>query len=66
MRILVIFLGLTALGSGALSAQTVTAFKTGEQTTGTTKQCYYEFAGSRYTRTVESYQLCPLSIQVRR
>jgi hypothetical protein len=64
MRILVIFLGLTALGSGALSAQVV-AFKTGEQTTGTTKQCYYEFAGSRYTRTVESYQLCPLSIQVR-
>jgi hypothetical protein len=45
--------------------RTVTALKTGEQTTGTTKQCYYSFAGKRYTKTVESYQLCPLSIQVR-
>ncbi len=45
--------------------RTVTALKTGEQTTGTTKQCYYAFAGKRYTKTVESYQLCPMSIQVR-
>jgi hypothetical protein len=44
---------------------TVTAFKTGEQTTGNTKQCYYQFAGNTYTRTVQSYQLCPISIQVR-
>ena len=50
----------------AASAQagTVTAFKTGERITGTTKQCYYSFGGSQYTRTVRSYELCPLSIQV--
>ena len=41
-----------------------TAFKTGERVTGSTKQCFYEFAGSRYTRTVRSYELCPLSIRV--
>jgi hypothetical protein len=45
--------------------RTVVAYKTGEQVTGSTKQCYYEWAGNRYTRTVESYQLCPLSIRVR-
>ena len=45
---------------------TVTAFLQGEQTTGTTKQCYYEALGSRYTETVSSVALCPLTIQVRR
>lgn len=40
------------------------AFKTGENTTGTTKQCFYEFAGTQYTTTVQSYALCPLSIRV--
>ena len=47
------------------SGGTVTAFKTGEQKTGTTKQCYYRFGGSSYTKTVEAYELCPLSIEVR-
>jgi hypothetical protein len=45
-------------------AQTVTAFKTGEQTTGMTKQCFYSALGNRHTRTVSSVALCPLSIQV--
>lgn len=45
---------------------TITAYKTGEETTGGTKQCYYEGLGSRYTKTVQSYQLCPLSITVER
>ena len=45
---------------------TVTAFRTGERTTGMTKQCYYRFASAEYTRTVQSISLCPLSIQVRR
>ena len=59
-------LGLLALGSAApLSAQTVTAFKTGERTTGTTKQCFYEALGSTYTQTVQSMELCPISIEVR-
>jgi hypothetical protein len=46
------------------SAQTTTAFKSGESTTGMTKQCFYNAMGSSYTRTVSSTTLCPLSIQV--
>ncbi len=42
----------------------VTAFKTGEEQTGLTKQCYYAFGSTRYTRTVSSVTLCPLSITV--
>ncbi len=45
--------------------RTVTAFKTGERTTGMTKQCFYDALGSEYTRTIGSTELCPLSIQVR-
>ena len=45
------------------TAQTVTAFKTGEQTTGMTKQCFYSALGNTHTRTVSSVALCPLSIQ---
>lgn len=45
--------------------RTVTAFKTGENTTGMTKQCFYNALGSGYTRTISSVALCPLSIQVR-
>lgn len=44
-------------------AQT-TGFKTGEQSTGMTKQCYYQALGNNYTRTLSSVQLCPLTIQV--
>jgi hypothetical protein len=40
------------------------AFKTGEQTTGMTKQCYYNHLGSTITRTVSAVSLCPLSIPV--
>ena len=53
-----------ALTPLAMEAQGVTAFKTGEHTTGQTKQCYYAFGGKEYTKTVEAYQLCPLSIEV--
>jgi len=60
----VILLIAAALLPTEVGAQSVTAFKSGEEVTGTTKQCYYTFAGSRYTRTMQSYQLCPLSIQV--
>jgi gamma-glutamylcysteine synthetase len=45
---------------------TITAYKTGEETTGGTKQCYYEGLGNRYTKTVQSHQLCPLSIAIER
>jgi hypothetical protein len=54
-----------ALSADAGFAQTTTAFKTGEKTTGMTKQCYYDALGSEHTRTVTSVALCPLSIQVR-
>jgi hypothetical protein len=57
-------LGMLLVTAGQLSGQTVTAFKTGEQTTGMTKQCFYEALGSVYTRTINSVALCPLSIQV--
>ena len=49
----------------AAPAYAATAFLTGEQVTGMTKQCFYDFAGSTYTRTVPSYALCPLTIEVR-
>ncbi len=55
---------LAAASPGPLAAQTATAFQTGEQVTGSTTQCYYSFRGRRYTRTVPSDQLCPVSIQV--
>ncbi len=55
---------LAAASPGPLAAQTATAFQTGERVTGATKQCFYLFAGRRYTRTVPSDQLCPMSIQV--
>ena len=60
-----IVVAVLALGStGALAAQTVTAFKTGEVTTSMTKQCFYDALGNAYTRTIGSIELCPLSIQV--
>ncbi len=55
---------LAAASAGALVAQTATALQTGEQVTGARKQCYYSFLGGKYTRTVPSDQLCPVSIQV--
>lgn len=42
-----------------------TAFKVGEQVTGMTKQCYYNYLGSDYTKTVSAAELCPLSVTVR-
>lgn len=55
----------SSFGASKLAAQTVvTAFKTGERTTGMTKQCFYDALGNEYTRTIQSVQLCPLSIQV--
>jgi hypothetical protein len=58
-------LGVILLSVAKVEAQTMTtAFLTGEQTTGMTKQCYYEALGSRYTRTVASTQVCAVSIRV--
>lgn len=54
----------TFLVAPAAQSQTVTAFKTGEATTGMSKQCYYNALGNQYTRTISSVALCPLSVQV--
>jgi len=48
----------------SFTANAGTAFLTGENTTGTTKQCYYNYLGSSYTITVQSFRLCPLTIEV--
>lgn len=61
MKKLIVLLAAVA----SLSAYAGTAFLTGEKTTGMTKQCFYNYLGSEYTRTVRSHELCPLSIRVR-
>ena len=67
MRIFILAMAFIVFASTAVSAQnrTVTAFKTGERTTGMTKQCFYDALGNGYTRTIGAVELCPLSIQVR-
>lgn len=61
MKMLAIIAGLSV----SIAANAATAFFKYEiPTGGLTKQCVYEFAGSTYTRTVQSYQICPISIQV--
>ena len=64
------FLTMVALGALLaplqVNAQTITAYKTGEFSSGMTKQCIYDGLGSAYTRTISSVELCPLSIQVSR
>lgn len=40
----------------------LTCFKSGEETDGLNKICYYNCAGSRAAITVKSYQICPLTI----
>ena len=41
----------------------VTCFKSGEQTSGMNKICYYNCAGSTAAITISSTSLCPLTIQ---
>ena len=55
---------LLLFSASSASAQSITAFKTGELQTGMSKQCFYDALGSQYTRTVSAIQLCPLSVQV--
>jgi hypothetical protein len=55
---------LTLAASHSLAAQSTTGFKKGEQTTGMTKQCFYDVLGSGYTMTVASYEICPVTVQV--
>jgi hypothetical protein len=46
------------------AAQTLAVFKSGEQTTGMTKQCFYGALGGVYTRTVSVGTLCPGTLRV--
>lgn len=41
-----------------------TAFFQYERITGLTKQCVYDYLGSEYTITLQSYQVCPITITV--
>ena len=45
-----------------LTAKAVTCFKTGEETSGMNKICYYDCMGSSAAITVSAVSLCPLSI----
>jgi hypothetical protein len=65
VRILLPSAALLMIAAGPLAAQSTTAYKTGERTTGMTKQCYYDALGSEHTRTIQSIELCPLSITVK-
>lgn len=49
----------------ASTARTVTAFFKREETTGMTKQCYYDALGNTYVLTLSSIALCPLNTQVK-
>lgn len=57
-------IALIALVASA-SAYAGTAYYKSERVTGMTKQCYYDYLGSEYVRTVRSHELCPLTIRVR-
>ena len=52
----------TFLFASATSAFAGTAFKTGEQTSGMNKICFYNDLGSTVAITIRSHELCPLSI----
>ena len=41
----------------------VTCFKSGEQTSGMNKICYYNCMGSTAAMTISAVKLCPLSIR---
>ena len=60
MKTLFIALGLTL----AATANAGTAFFKYEYVTGATKQCVYDYLGSQVVRTVQSWQICPVTIQV--
>lgn len=59
----VIALGL-GLAFGAVVPASAQAFKTGENTRGSVKDCYYEYLGQAYVLTVGAYQMCPLTARV--
>lgn len=61
MKKLTVLIALTM----SASAFAATAFLKYERVSGMTKQCVYEYLGSEYTKTIQSHQLCPLTMQIR-
>lgn len=55
---------LAALITFSATANAGTAYFQYERITGMTKQCVYSYLGSTYTITIQSYQMCPLTINV--
>jgi hypothetical protein len=53
-----------ALAVTSAVAMAGTAFLKYERTTGSTKQCVYDYLGNEYTKTIRSTELCPLTITV--
>ena len=49
--------------SGGIIEAATTCFKTGEQTSGMNKICYYNCLGSTKAITISATSLCPLSIK---
>ncbi len=62
--LILVVLAMLLLFIGQVRAATYTAYKTGERTTGMTKQCYYNALGNQYTITIKAIELCPLTIEV--
>lgn len=60
MKMLALIIGLTI----AAAANAGTAFFKYEYVTGMTKQCVYDYLGSQVVRTMPSYAVCPVTIQV--
>ncbi len=52
------------LSTGRVAAQTVTAFKAGEESTAISRLCFYKALGNRYTLTIGANDICPESMQV--
>jgi hypothetical protein len=52
-----------AIGEWPHETPLMTCFKSGERVSGMNKICYYNCAGSTAAITVQSFELCPLSIQ---
>lgn len=58
------FLALTALALTVTSAQAATIYLKYERADGMLKQCVYDYYGREYIVTIQSHQLCKLSITV--
>lgn len=57
---------LIAMALASMSVHAATAYLKYERNTGMTKQCYYDYLGSEYVRTVSATALCPLTIEINR